>query len=225
MVVAGVRTDGRILRQTTVARFTAPTDRPPAVRALRLLRSGRTVRATWAGGTPKDGWVVRSVTTTGRVQTQPVTRRRLTLPDLPAAAGVRVTVTPAGEAGVQGRPVAGGCCAAGAARLSGAEPDPATRSLAACGVTRRGSRVTVRWRPGTEPVRRWSVTLRDVRGHRTTVIRPRTARSVVLPLRATWRRPRHGHRGPPRRPGARRHDQIGQGRVGRAHLRRADVRA
>ncbi len=72
VVVAGVRTDGRILRQTTVARFTAPTDRPPAVRALRLLRSGRTVRATWAGGTPKDGWVVRSVTTTGRVQTQPV---------------------------------------------------------------------------------------------------------------------------------------------------------
>ncbi|WP_309233810.1 PKD domain-containing protein [Conexibacter sp. W3-3-2] len=177
-ILAGVRTDGLVRVQRTVARYTAPAFRPSAARDLRVVRRGRTVRATWRGPRPAGGWTVAWSTTTGRRLEQSLRTPRLTLPELPAAAGVRVSVVPVGPAGERGRTIR--AAVAPGQRDSRRASRPADARARGLRLTRRGTTVRVGWRGGPEAVRSWTLALRDARGRTTTLLRPRGATDATF---------------------------------------------
>lgn len=175
-LVAGIRTNGLVRSTATVARYRTPAVRPPAPRAVRLRRSGRSVQVRWAGARPSAGWSVALRASTGQSLTTSGTARSAKLTEVPQAAAVTAIVTARDSTGAvrRARPVR---LAAGQ-RDSARRPSAAAAAPRAIRIVRKGSRITVRWRGGTSPVRSWTIRLVPAKGRPITLIRPAAARTA-----------------------------------------------
>jgi hypothetical protein len=165
VVTSTIVTDGLGRPSTVAARFTAPrTVKAPRPSGVTLTRKGRTVTLRWApakgASAPAGGWRVGLTVGDLRAQRTIVAagKRSLKVDDVPVGVKVGAEV-----AGLSTSRVAGSTArvslAAGALR-SGRAPGAAAATPRALTARRKGSKLVVAWKAGSEKARGYEVTVR-----------------------------------------------------------------
>ncbi|MDX6702338.1 MAG: hypothetical protein QOF26_2564, partial [Baekduia sp.] len=170
VVTATILTGGLGRPPVVAGRFAAPrTARPAKPTGLKLVRKGRTVTLTWAAGAkPAGGW--RVTLAAGSLRTVDALigggRHSYALPEVPVQLPVTAEVVGIGAGRAAGTPAR--VALREGARRSGAggAADAAPRKLTA---RRAGRKLVVRWSPGPEAVRRFTVGVRIAAGRTVTL--------------------------------------------------------